>query len=165
MQFSSSSARANSIRKARRLAKVALLFTAGVFAIFGTAQESQAQNLVITNARIIVGNGQVIERGGILVRDGRIAAVVSGAAPAGPPGTQTIDASGFTVMPGFIDDHRHLVGRADNFFAARANKEMMELLESGVTTVQAGGDPFPTIVQLKQKIEHGEIKGILEPAD
>ena len=35
----------------------------------------------------------------------------------------------------------------------------MELLESGVTTVQSGGDPFPAIVQLKQKIESGEIKG------
>ena len=101
---------------------MASLFAAGVFAISGTAQKSQAQNLVITNARIIVGNGQVIEQGGILVRDGRIAAVVSGEAPTAPPGTQTIDASGFTVMPGFIDDHRHLIGRAENFFGARANK-------------------------------------------
>ncbi|HLK47184.1 MAG TPA: hypothetical protein VKT49_03565, partial [Bryobacteraceae bacterium] len=114
---------------------LAPLIAAGVLALFGTAEKSQAQNLVITNARIIVGNGQVIERGGIVVRDGRIAAVVSGEAPAVPPGTLTIDASGFTVMPGFIDDHRHLIGRAENFFAGRANKEMMELLESGVTTV------------------------------
>ena len=159
MRSSSSSARPDSLKKVRKLAKVAALFAAGVLAIFGTAQRSQAQNLVITNARIIVGNGQVFEHGGILVRDGRIAAVVSGEAPAAPPGTQTIDASGFTVMPGFIDDHRHLIGRADNFLADRANKEMMELLESGVTTVQAGGDPFPAILQLKQKIEHGEIKG------
>ena len=127
--------------------------------MFGAAQKSQAQNLVVTNARIIVGNGQVIEHGGILVRDGRIAAVVPGEAPAAPPGTQTIDASGFTVMPGFIDDHRHLIGRGNDFFTGRANKEMRELLESGVTTVQSGGDPFPAIVQLKQKIESGEIKG------
>jgi hypothetical protein len=77
MQSLSSSRRANSIEKARRLARVAHLFTASAFAIFGAAQESQAQNLVIANARIIVGNGQVIEHGGILVRDGRIAAVVA----------------------------------------------------------------------------------------
>ncbi len=144
---------------ARRIPKWVPVFAAGALAIFGTARKSQAQNLVIANARIIVGNGQVIERGGILVRDGRIAAVVSGEAPAAPPGTRTIDAGGFTVMPGFIDDHRHLIGRADNFFASRASKEMQELLESGVTTVQSGGDPFPAIVQLKQKIESGEIKG------
>ena len=159
MRSSSSNARPNSIQGTRKLIRVACLFAAGVLSIFWTAQRSQAQNLVITNARIIVGNGQVIEQGSILVRDGRIAAVVSGEAPTAPPGTQTIDASGFTVMPGFIDDHRHLIGRGDNFFGARANKEMMELLESGVTTVQSGGDPLPTIVQLKQKIESGEIKG------
>jgi imidazolonepropionase-like amidohydrolase len=147
------------IIKAHTLVTWALLFAAGLFAIFGTAEQMNAQNLVITNARIIVGNGQVIEHGAILVRDGRIASVVSGEPPAAPAGTQTIDAGGFTVMPGFIDDHRHLVGRAENFFGDRANKEMMELLESGVTTVQAGGDAFPAIVQLKQKIESGEIKG------
>jgi imidazolonepropionase-like amidohydrolase len=159
VQSSSSSTAVKSIKRAHPLATAVPLFAAGLCAIFGAAQSAQAQNLIITNARIIVGNGQVIERGGIVVRDGRIATVVSGDAPAAPAGTQTIDASGFTVMPGFIDDHRHLVGRAENFFGARADKEMMELLESGVTTVQAGGDPFPTIVELKHKIESGEIKG------
>lgn len=141
------------------LGKLASIFAIGIFAALGTAHEAQAQNLVIRNARIIVGNGQVIEHGGILVRDGRITAVESGDLPAAPAGTETIDASGFTVMPGFIDDHRHLIGRADHFFEDRANKEMMELLESGVTTVQSGGDPFPAIVQLKHKVESGEIKG------
>lgn len=159
MQPSSSTGRAGSTKNARPPAKFAPLFAVTVLAFFATAQKSPAQNLVITNARIIVGNGQVIEHGSILVRDGRISAVVSGKTPAAAPGTQTIDASRFTVMPGFIDDHRHLIGRANNFFAGRANKEMMELLESGVTTVQSGGDPFPEIVQLKQKIESGEIKG------
>jgi imidazolonepropionase-like amidohydrolase len=159
MKFVLWSVRPNGPKCPHNLGKVASIFAIGIFAALGTAKESQAQNLLITNARIIVGNGQVIERGGIVVRDGRIAAVVTGAAPGAPAGTETIDASGFTLMPGFIDDHRHLIGRADNFFEDRANKEMMELLESGVTTVQSGGDPFPAIVQLKHKIESGEIKG------
>ncbi len=159
MKLFSWSVRPNRTKSPHNLRKLASMFAIGIFAALGNAHESQAQNLVITNARIIVGNGRVIEHGGILVRDGRIAAVVSGEAPAAPAGTETIDASGFTVMPGFIDDHRHLIGRTDNFFEDRANKEMTELLESGVTTVQSGGDPFPAIVQLKQKIERGEIKG------
>src|SRR5271155_5269399 len=111
-----SSTRASSIRTVRRIARSAFLCTASIVAIFATAQESQAQNLVITNARIIVGNGQVIEQGSIVVRDGRIVSVSRGTAPAAAAGAQIIDASGFTVMPGFIDDHRHLVGRAENFF-------------------------------------------------
>jgi imidazolonepropionase-like amidohydrolase len=37
-----------------------------------------AQDLVITNARIIVGNGDVINQGSILIRSGRIASVSAG---------------------------------------------------------------------------------------
>src|SRR5207237_8461357 len=49
-------------------------------------------------------NGGELERGDVLVEDGRIAAV----APA-IEGTDAalIDASGDVVMPGFVDTHRH----------------------------------------------------------
>jgi cytosine/adenosine deaminase-related metal-dependent hydrolase len=69
----------------------------------------EAQDLVITNARIIVGNGQVIEQGSLVVRGGRIVSVARDAASA--PGVQTIDARGMTAMPGFIDAHRHIIRR------------------------------------------------------
>ena len=36
---------------------------------------------------------------------------------------------------------------------------MRELLESGVTTVQSGGDDSAGILELKRMIESGEIKG------
>ena len=49
-----------------------------------------AQDLVITNARIIVGNGTVIEQGSIVVRNGRIVSVAKDAA--GAAGVRTIDA-------------------------------------------------------------------------
>ena len=65
-----------------------------------------AQDLAITNARIIVGNGTVIERGSIVVRGGRFVSVSAGSTSI--PGVQTIDAHGMTAMPGFIDAHRHI---------------------------------------------------------
>src|SRR5262245_6985488 len=65
-----------------------------------------AQDLVITNVRIIVGNGTAIEAGSIVIRGGKIASVGPGAAIV--PGVQTIDARGMTAMPGFIDGHRHV---------------------------------------------------------
>src|SRR5262245_22317605 len=71
-------------------------------------QRPAVQNLVITNARIIDGNGGVIPRGSIVIRNGRIASVASGAAS--EPGARQIDVRGMTVMPGFIDDHRHIIG-------------------------------------------------------
>ncbi|MBI4888312.1 MAG: amidohydrolase family protein, partial [Acidobacteria bacterium] len=117
-----------------------------------------AQSLAITNARIIVGNGQVIEQGAVVVRNGRIASVTAGAA-----GTQSgpaIDARGMTVMAGFIDAHRHIInGDPDRWMRDEAAARMQEFLESGYTTLMSGGGPVPGIVQLKEKIDRGEIKG------
>ena len=81
-------------------------------------REVLAQDLVITNARIIVGNGQVIDKGSVVVRAGRIASVAPGTATA--QGAPLIDARGMTVMPGFIDGHRHIIqGNADQWFNTR----------------------------------------------
>src|SRR6185295_4976998 len=74
--------------------------------IFGALAPLFAQDLTITNARIIVANGTVIERGSIVVRGGKIVSAASGA-PSTVSG-KTIDAKGMTAMPGFIDAHRHI---------------------------------------------------------
>src|SRR5687767_1988973 len=73
----------------------------------GAVRSAAAQDVVISNARVIVGNGQVIERGSIVVRNGRIASVAAGAP--GAAGGRTIDAKGMTAMAGFIDAHRHII--------------------------------------------------------
>jgi len=122
-----------------------------------------AQDLVISNARIIVGNGQIIEKGAVVVKDGRIASVSEGAAPS-VSGAKRIDAKGMTVMAGFIDDHRHLIqGRTPDavakFLKDDAAARMEELLEAGFTTVQSGGDDNQGILQLKKMVESGQIKG------
>ncbi len=125
-----------------------------------------AQNLVISNARIIVGPGQTIEKGAVVIANGRIASVNAGAAQGAPKGAKIIDATGMTVIAGYIDDHRHIIqagGRGPEAVAKwmteLAPTRMRELLESGVTTVQSGGDANPGILELRKKIESGEIKG------
>ena len=65
-----------------------------------------AQDVAITNARVIVGSGQVIESGTIIVRGGKIVSVTAGAAPT--QGLRTLDAKGMSAMPGFIDGHKHV---------------------------------------------------------
>jgi len=123
----------------------------------GFAAEAGAQDLVIANARIIAGTGQVIDRGSVVVRGGRIASVGAGAAPTA--GT-TIDARGMTVMPGFIDAHRHIIqGNADEWLTQQSAARMQEFLEAGYTTLMSGGGPVPGIVQLKERIDRGELKG------
>jgi hypothetical protein len=78
----------------------------GAASAVGNTAGATAQGLAITNARILDGNGGVTESGTVVVRDGKIVTVASGAADAA--GALVIDAAGRTVMPGFIDAHRHL---------------------------------------------------------
>lgn len=118
-----------------------------------------AQDLVVTNARVIVGNGTVIEQGSIVVQKGRVVSV--GAKPANAAaGARTIDAKGMSIMPGFIDGHRHIInGNTDTWFKEQAAARMQEFLEAGYTTLMSGGGPVPGIVQLKDRIEKGQLKG------
>jgi len=110
-----------------------------------------AQDLVITNARIIIGNGDVINQGSILIRSGRIASVSAG--PANTSGIQAIDARGMTAMAGFIDGHRHVNTRPDE------KVQMQQLLEAGYTTILSGGGPAEGNLTLKDHIEKALIKG------
>ena len=55
----------------------------------------------LTNVRIVTAPGRVIERGTVVMRDGRIAAV--GPSVAIPAGVVRLDLSGHTVFPGLID--------------------------------------------------------------
>ncbi len=57
----------------------------------------------IVNARIHVGDGTVIERGVIVMREGRIVAI--GAEAVIPADAERIDVDGAIVYPGFIDAH------------------------------------------------------------
>ena len=110
-----------------------------------------AQDLTITNARIVVGNGTVIEHGSIVVRAGKIVSAAQGA-PSATSG-QTIDARGMSAMPGFIDAHKHINTGPDE------KAQMQRLLEAGYTTVLSGGGPGDGNVTLRDHIEQGLING------
>jgi imidazolonepropionase-like amidohydrolase len=125
----------------------------GVFAavVVVGAGSAPAQDVAITDARIIVGNGQVIESGTIVVRGGRIAQMGSGTINA--PGLTVIDGNGLTAMPGFIDAHRHINTGPDE------REEMQAQLEAGYTTILSGGGPADGNITLRDRIDSGEING------
>ncbi len=129
--------------------------TAGVVSLLGVfallAIPAHAQDVAITNVRIIVGNGDVIESGTIVVRDGRLTDVTSGRA--GTRGLDVIDAEGLTAMPGFIDAHRHINTGPNE------REEMQAQLEAGYTTILSGGGPADGNLVLRDRIESGAING------
>ena len=135
-----------------------LAFISMMLASLALPNRAGAQDLVISNARIIVGNGSVIEAGAVVVRGGRIALV--GAGIAAPAGVRQIDARGMTVMPGFIDGHRHIIsGNADQWLKEQAAQRMQEFLDAGYTTLLAGGGPAEGNIELKRRIDAGQLKG------
>ena len=62
--------------------------------------------IVIQNATILTVSHGTIERGSILIKDGKIAEV--GASVKAPKDAQVIDATGQYVIPGIIDCHSHI---------------------------------------------------------
>jgi imidazolonepropionase-like amidohydrolase len=114
-------------------------------------QNLSAQDLAITNARVIVGNGTVINSGTVIVRGGKIVAVAAGAAST--QGLKTIDAKGMTAMAGLIDAHRHINTGANE------RAQMQALLEAGYTTVLSGGGPADGNITLRDHIDKGLING------
>ncbi|HVF86359.1 MAG TPA: amidohydrolase family protein [Pyrinomonadaceae bacterium] len=67
------------------------------------AQRSAVDNYAITNARIVVGTGPIVERGTVVIRNGLIASV--GPNVAAPADARIIDGTGLTVYPGVIDSN------------------------------------------------------------
>lgn len=130
---------------------IRIIMRAGAVAALVLSQQLIAQELTLTNARIVVGNGSVIENGSIVVRGGKIVSVAAGK-PAQTAG-RVIDAKGKSAMPGFIDAHRHLTLRPD------AKTEMQKLLEAGFTTVLSGGGAPEPLVATRNQIDKGEING------
>ncbi|MGH7502524.1 MAG: amidohydrolase family protein [Longimicrobiales bacterium] len=83
---------------------MASVIAAGFIVI--AASTARAQTVAITNARIHTIAGPALERGTIVVRDGRIEAVGASVSP--PAGIRVIDGNGLTVTPGFLDSYTSL---------------------------------------------------------
>jgi enamidase len=147
--------------------KVCLL--TGLAFLMGWSQ-GLAQDLVIVHARIVDGAGQAMEGGSIVVTGGRIASVSVDTVD--PGDASVIDAQGMTVLPGFIDVHRHdLLGSVGAFAELASDAELAEavedkapasmqaLLAEGFTTVMMPGMFLSAGTEVRRRIERGEIAG------
>jgi imidazolonepropionase-like amidohydrolase len=77
------------------------------FSIFvGFAVPAHAQTTAYEGARLIVGDGSVIENGTLVVQGDKI--VAAGAGAQVPAGANRVSLAGKTVMPMIIDTHVHL---------------------------------------------------------
>ena len=113
----------------------------------GIAVPPAGRLVAITNTTILTASHGTIERGTILIRDGRIAEV--GQNVQVPEGAQIIDGTGKFVMPGIIDSHSHTaieaVNEGSNSITSEVRVEdvlrqdggsIYRELAGGVTTIQ-----------------------------
>lgn len=124
-----------------------------------TSQVIPAQGFVINNARVLDGRGGVIENGSVVVQGNRIVSVNEGNASV--DGALVIDAQGRTVMPGFIDAHRHIITGENpaDWLANDAEAAMRAFLEAGFTTLLSAGDAPQQILELRRMTAENEIPG------
>ncbi len=125
------------------------------------------RTLLIRNARIFIGNGPVIESGGVLIRNGKIAEVYNGNTP-DPAAVKAdvLEAAGKTLLPGLIDVHVHL-GAPGGFYDSATPikpdkvipRELAAYLYSGVTTVKSVGDPLDQVLKLRAALASGQRLG------
>jgi imidazolonepropionase-like amidohydrolase len=111
------------------------------------AAPPSSEPLALIHANVVdVRNGRIVANASVIIRNGRIESVGSGAAAAG---VKTVDLKGKYVLPGLIDAHTH----AADFAAFR------RALESGVTTVRSAGVSYYVDVGFNELVKKGVVAG------
>lgn len=119
-----------------------------------TGEQRLSSYTAFVGVRIIDGSGgDPIENGVMLIQEGRIAAVGSKREVTIPSGTEVIDMTGKTIIPGIINAHGH-VGNTRGIEGGHYSREnVIDNLEIyaryGITTVISLGDDRQEAVALR----------------
>ena len=114
--------------------------------------------LLLKGGRIITMEGDaVIENGDVLIENNRIKAVGASGSLQVPKGTTEIDASGKTIMPGFVDVHAHLRPA----WSIHKNQVWMYAanLAYGVTTTRDPQTGTTDVLSYSDMVEAGMVDG------
>jgi imidazolonepropionase-like amidohydrolase/Tol biopolymer transport system component len=110
--------------------------TGGVSLAMTQAAAKRRGTVVITGARIVTmagADGGIIDNGAIVIEGDRITAVGPLASISVPAGAVTVDATGKTIVPGFVDAHAH-GSHGDDELVPQQNWSEIVNLAMGTTT-------------------------------
>jgi imidazolonepropionase-like amidohydrolase len=135
-------------------------------AALAVAGAQRAPATVFERARILIGDGRVIDNGILVVENGRIARVGRMGEVQPPAGATRVDLSGKTMMPALIDAHMHIGYENMNGWAGRnyTRENVIETLERlayyGVGAIfSAGTDPVDLAQQIQRDQASGKVGG------
>jgi imidazolonepropionase-like amidohydrolase len=139
-----------------------------LFALAAAPTLLYAQTTALVGARLIDGRGGVVDRGTVVIRDGKIVAAGPVATTTVPQDAARLDVAGATVMPGLINAHGHLTSargmRADPNGHTRESlvRQLTTYARYGVTTVFSLGedqDVAQNVLTLRNEQRAGTLEG------
>ncbi|WP_372369344.1 amidohydrolase family protein [Candidatus Uabimicrobium sp. HlEnr_7] len=115
-----------------------------IFASIITTFADKAPPQAFVGARIIPVVGEPIEKGTIVIQDGKISAIGVTDSIELPKNTVVHDATGQVIMPGFVDTHSHIGGGGAGDSSKPLHPETsvfdsFNVLDSAIQKAQAGG--------------------------
>jgi imidazolonepropionase-like amidohydrolase len=145
--------------------KVGLLLCLLLLALTAVQAQRPAP-LVLEHARLIIGDGRLIENGALVVEDGRIASVGTMDGVRRPPRATRVDLTGKTIMPTLIDAHMHMgfenmfSWQAENYTRENVVDTLDRLAYYGVgAVISTGSDPNAMALQIQRDQAAGKIGG------
>ena len=124
----------------------------------------------LKDSTLILGTGECIEQGTIILRDDKIESVGQSLEVSVPEDAQVFDCSGKYILPGLIDAHIHLDmhGMSDTYHESlvedklrtiRAAIQMSNTVRCGITTVRNAGSVNYIDVAVKKAVNLGYLTG------
>ena len=157
-----------------------IFFLWAAFLLTSQSTTTNAETLIISNARLIDGTGAAPLTGvSVLVKGKHIHSIGKDIEQQNE--VVVIDATGLTIMPGLIDMHTHptfeilaekprmpfptpdSLPSSDEdmreFIKSRLPRRLNKFLEGGITTVISAGGYWPFDIEIRDRIAAGELKG------
>ena len=151
--------------------RLAILFSL-TFATISLAQAPDRQQFIrteaaliaLTHVRVIDGTGAAAKEDQTLViSNGKIDSVEPSASAKIPANAQTIDLTGYTVLPGLVGMHNHMffpMGGSPPMYSNMGSSFPRLYLANGVTTIRTTGSVAPyTDLEIKKLIDAGRMIG------
>ena len=121
---------------------------------------TEAKLIALTHVRVIDGTGAAAKDDQtVVISDGKVQSVEPSASAKIPTGAQTMDLTGYTVLPGLVGMHNHMffpMGGSPPMYSNMGISFPRLYLANGVTTVRTTGSVQPYLdLEMKKLIRCG----------